>query len=467
MKEELLREDDVIPKFWPIVGDQLREEVENQKPYVPVEGMPEPTTTPEERFERWEDLALHMGPDAPQGDWWAPGKEWPDEVKATWERWERQDPDFVALWRETRRWSLADFERIFAELGASFDVWFFESEMEGPGRAIVRELLEKGIAEIGEGGVPVVKIDEKLGLEQETYRTLPILRSDGTTLYSTKDLALTKIKFEQYGVDRAFWVVDVRQSLYFQQVFKVLELWGFQQAKEAHHIPYEFVALPEGTISSRKGNAPLYEDFRDAILSRARAIIEEKNPDLPDDRKAEVAHQVGIGAAKYTMLARDNNKVVVFDLEEALSFDGHAAPYIQYAHARACRILEHAGVDDAALLASLEGDEGGFAGGRGGRDVLSSSPSSPSSPSSEELALLQQIAALPEEIQRAAAEYRPLLIASYVYELAQRFNDFYHACPVLQSEEPTRTARLALTAGTRRALANGLGLLGIAAPTAM
>jgi arginyl-tRNA synthetase len=204
------------------------------------------------------------------------------------------------------------------------------------------------------------------------------------------------------------------------------------------------VVLPEGVISSRKGNVPLYDDVRDAVLERAREIIAEKNPELPAARKETVAWEVALGSLKYAMLARDINKVVVFDLEEALSFDGHAAPYIQYAHARASRILEHAGETDETILARLDGLDFG--------DLLP-----------EELSLLQAIAALPEEIQRAAAEYRPLLIASYVYELAKRFNDFYHAAPVLQSPEPTRTARLALTAATRRTLANGLALLGIAA----
>jgi arginyl-tRNA synthetase len=159
---------------------------------------------------------------------------------------------------------------------------------------------------------------------------------------------------------------------------------------------------------------------------------------------------VALGSLKYTMLARDNTKTITFDLEEALSFDGKTAPYIQYAHARASRILEHAGETDASLLARLD-------------DLDSGGPRL----QPEELGLLQSIAALPEEIERAATEYRPLLIASYLYDLAKRFNDFYHACPVLQSPEPTRTARLALTAATRRTLANGLGLLGIAAPEVM
>ncbi len=243
-------------------------------------------------------------------------------------------------------------------------------------------------------------------------------------------------------------MVDVRQSLYFQQIVKILELAGFPQAARTHHLAYEFVALPEGIISSRAGNAPPYEDVRDAVLRRAREVIEEKNPELPAGEKERVAREVGIGSLKYAMLARDNNKVVVFDLEEALSFEGHAAPYIQYAHARACRILEHGGETDETLAGRLDGlDFGELA--------------------PEELGLLQGIAALPDEVQRAAAEERPLVIASYVFDLAKRFNDFYHACPVLQSEEPTRTARLSLVAATRRALANGLDLLGIAAPAVM
>src|SRR5829696_3704875 len=336
IKDDQLREQDVIVKFWPIIGDQLRDQVENPKPLTPVEGAPEPTTTPEERLARWEELDRHI-------DWWMEVPRWQEEVKATSQRWERQDPAFIQLWQETRSWFLSDFRRIFDELGAQIDVWFYESEVEEEGRTIVQELLAKGIAEFGEGGVPVVKIDQKLGLEQETYRTMPILRSDGTTLYSTKDLALTKRKFEQYGIDRAIWVVDVRQSLYFQQIFKILELWGFEQAKHAYHLSYEIVTLPGGVISSRKGNAPLYDDVRDMVVTRAHEIIEEKNYELAPGTKALVAWQVALGSLKYAMLARDNNKVVVFDLDEALSFDGHSAPYIQYAHARACRILDKDG----------------------------------------------------------------------------------------------------------------------------
>ena len=441
IKEDMFTEEDVIPRFWPILGDQLRDELVNQKPYVPVEGIPEPTTTPEERLATWEALALRMD------DWWLHVPAWRQEIKDTFQRWECKDPDFVALWETTRQWSLDDLGRIFAEFGATFDHWFFESGVEEPGRRMVQDLLNRGIAEISDG-LPVVKIDQKLGLTTETYRTLPILRSDGTTLYATKDLALTRQKFEEFGVDRALWVVDLRQSLYFHQITQILGLAGYEQAAKAEYVGYEFVTLPDGVISSRKGSVPLFEDLERVTLERAHAVIAEKNPDLPEADKDRVARQVGIGAIQYAMLARDNAKVIVYDPEEALSFDGHAGPYIQYAHARASRILERADIGEDGVIASLDG-----------LDFGALEPA--------ELSLLQQIAALPEEIQRAAAEFKPLLIASYVFDLAKRFNDFYHACPVLQSEEPTRTARLALVAATRRTLANGLGLLGIAAPHEM
>ncbi len=441
IKDSELSDPNIVVAFWPIIGDFLRDQVENPKPLLLIDGQAEPTTTPEERLATWTDLAEHIE------DWWPAEPIWREQMAVTWRRWETQDPTFVALWNETREWSLVDFRRIFAELGARFDVWFFESQFEEPGKLIVQELLDRGIAEVSDG-LPVVKIDEKLGLETETYRTLPILRSDGSSLYATKDLALTKLKFDDYHVDRALWVVDVRQSLYFQQIVKVLELWGFEQAKKAGHIVYEFVALPEGAISSRKGNAPLYEDVRDLVLRRASEIIADKNPDLAPERAAEVAEQVAIGSLKYAMLARDNNKVVIFDVEEALSFDGHSAPYIQYAHARACRIMERAKVEHADIVASLP--ETRF-------PVVEPA----------ELDLLQQLAAYPEWIQRAAAENRPTIICQYVYELAKTFNDFYHACPVIQSEEPQRTARLALVAATRQTLSNALDVLGIAAPTQM
>lgn len=453
IKPEEIYQDQTIPRLWPLIGPQLLEEVEYIREHGPQKApppvsrtatvkSPPPVVTEEntmERYRRWEALGHHL-------DWWEQVPVWEQEVRELFQAWEHKDPEFVQLWQETREWSLQEFYRIYDELGMTFDVWFFESEVEEEGRQMVEELLERGIAEVSDG-LTVVKIDEQLGLEKEKYRTLPILRSDGTTLYSTKDLALTRRKFEDYNVDRSIWVVDVRQSLYFQQIFKILELWGFEQAEKCFHLGYEMVTLPEGAMSSRSGNAVLYEDVSAALRKRAREIIEEKNQwsDLTDAQKNEIAHEVGIGSLIYSMLSRDNNTVIVFDMEEALSFAGHAAPYIQYAHARACRILDR--IDelpqDGFVFEDLQ---------------------------SEEIDLIQQIGIFPSEVEKAAESYRPLIIADYVFELAQKFNDFYadyEARPVINAPEPQRSMRIGLVAATRQTLANGLRLLGITAPEVM
>lgn len=430
---ELVDPNVMIP-FMDLIGIQLKAETEAEDDSTP---SPESLT----RYAEWQALNRNMA------EWWPQVPQWIEDEKATFQLWEQQDPEFVQLWKTTRQWSIDELEQIFDEFGAYFDVWFTESEVEDDGRLMARELIDRGIAEISDG-LPVVKIDEKLGLEQETYRTLPILRSDGTTLYSTKDLALARRKFEQYDIDRSIWVVDVRQSLYFEQITKILELYGFDDAGANIHLGYEFVTLPSGIMSSRKGNAPLLEDVRNAMMERALEVIREKNPTLPAEEQQRVAHDIAIGAIKYVMLARDGNKVITFDPDEALSFDGHAAPYIQYAHARACRIMEHADLTPDDIAEQL--------------DSMNVSAPEPS-----ELSLLQQISAFPEAVQRAADEHRPLHITNYVFELAKRFNDFYHSCPVLQAEPEVRQMRLALVSTTRLTLRNGLALLGIAAPTQM
>lgn len=436
IKAEELVDANVIVPFFGLLGEYLHQQAET----VNDEG--EPNTAAQERYADWQQLNATI-------DWWPLVPQWIADEKATFQLWEDQDPEFVQLWETTRGWSMDELREIFDEFGATFDVWFTESEVEDDGRVMVRELLERGIAEISDG-LPVVKIDEKLGLEQETYRTMPILRSDGSTLYSTKDLALARKKFGNYDIDQSIWVVDVRQSLYFDQITRILELYGFDEADANLHLGYEFVTLPSGIMSSRKGNAPLLEDVRNAMINQALEVVREKNPTLTPDEQEQAAHEIAIGAIKYAMLARDGNKVIVFDPEEALSFEGHAAPYIQYAHARACRILERAGISDADVLNALE-------------------TTSFVNPIAEELNLLQQISAFPEMIQRAATEHRPLHITNYVFELAKRFNDFYHSAPVLAEgvDPQVRQARLALVTITRITLRNGLALLGIVAPEQM
>lgn len=374
------------------------------------------------------------------------------ERREMYRKWDAGDPYVMELWRTTREWSLEELRDILRMMDAKMDVWFFESEVDKPSKAIVEELIAKGIAddERPQGGAVIVKIDEKLGLKKEKYRTNVILRSDGTTLYLTKDLALAKVKFEQYRVDRSIYVVDVRQSLHLQQAFAILKLWGFPQAEKCFHLGYGFVSLPEGAMSARRGRVVLFKHVYDEAIKRVLAVESERSVNIPENEREEIAKQIGLGALAYSMLSVDNNKDIVFDMNEALSFDGRTGPYIQNAHVRANSILKKAGVESGK--------------------VESHSPLSTFQYelTRHEIELIDLISQFPAKVQQAANEYRPLVMAQFAYDLATAFHSFYHAVPVLQSEnENIRNARLRLVAAAKQTIANALRLLDIQAPDVM
>jgi len=366
-------------------------------------------------------------------------------------KWEAGDEYVRELWRVTREWSLKEMHDILRILDVKMDVWFFESEANELGKAIVDELVAKGIAEDerATGGPVIVKIDEKLGSTKEKYRTMVILRSDGTALYSTNDLALAKQKFEQYHVDRSIYVVDFRQSLHFQQVFKILELWGFPQAPKCYHLSYGYVTLPEGAMSSRRGRVILFKEVYDEAIKRVLALETERSGNIPESDRNKIAEQIGLGALVYSMLAVDNNKDIVFDMDEALSFDGRTGPYIQNAHVRANSILKKSKVE-----------------GQKSNDLQPATFDYELT--KHEVELIEQISRFPNAVEQAANEYRPLVMAQYAYDLANAFHSFYHAVPVLQSEdENIRNARLGLVAAAKQTIANALRLLDIQAPDVM
>jgi arginyl-tRNA synthetase len=421
----------------------------------------------------WNYMNFHAGEQPPEkdrtrwmGDLYAEATrrleenpEFETEVRALFGRWDRKEPEVVSLWEETRRWSLEGFAEVYEILGIHFDRDYYNSEVEEPGKALVEELIERGIAvdERPDGPV-IVRIDDQLGLEKEKYRVLVILRSDNTALYGTEDLALAILKFSEYDLDRSIYVVDVRQSLYFQQVFKILELMGFPWAGRCYHLSYELVNLPGNVVvASREGTVVLLEDLVREATGRALEIVREKNPTLAEEQKKEVAFAVGLGSLKYPMLARDNTRIVTFDWESALDFNGQAAPYIQYMHVRANSILKRLQVEGANMEGSVAGP-----------------PANGLSPASfgytlepTEIQLIDLISRFPAEVQRAAAEYKTLTITNQAYELARAFSDFYNACPVLKAEPEVRAARLRLVAAARQTIANSLNLLGIDAPEVM
>ena len=367
------------------------------------------------------------------------------EIRDLYARWDRQDPELVELWDKTRRWSLKGFEDLYEILDIHYDRYYSNSEVEFQGKEMVDDLIERGIAQdLRPDDAVIVRIDDLLELEKEKYRVLVVLRSDGTALYATEDLALAKLKQEEYQPDRSIYVVDVRQSLHFQQVWKTLEIAGYDWAKKCEHLAYEVVNLPGNVVmASREGTVVRLEELIREAQSRAYEVVQEKNPDLSEEQKRDIARAVGLGAIKFPMVDRESTRIVTFDWETALDFNGQAAPYIQYAHVRANSILKK------APTTPIEVREPGY--------PLDSS----------EVTLIENLSQFPAAVQNAARDLKPLHISQALYDVAKSFNAFYREAPVLNAEPEVRDFRLQLVEASRKVLKTGLDLLGIEAPRVM
>jgi len=271
-------------------------------------------------------------------------------------------------------------------------------------------LIQSGLAEDGRPENPVIiDLDKKLGTKEE-YRVVVILRSDGTSLYATKEIPLAIMKFTEYDLDQSIYVIDVRQSLHMKQIIKVMELMGYPWAGRMRHLAYEIVNLPGNvTMSSRDGTVVLLDDLIREATQRALEVVREKNPSLDAETMQDVAEKVALGAIKYPMISRENTKVVTFDWDTALDFNGQSAPYIQYAVVRANSILRRLN-EPAPSKATFS------------HELLP-----------VEVNLIEKISQLPEVVQKAAVEFKPSLVATYAFELAQAFNDFIpnvRSCPL-------------------------------------
>ncbi len=365
-------------------------------------------------------------------------------VRAYFTRWDEGDEHIHDLWLQTRQWSMDGFAQVYELLGEHFDRIYFESDVEDSGKVLVDQLIEDGLATDGRPENPVfVDLDAILGTKEE-YRVAVVLRSDSTSLYATKELPLAIMKFEEYGLDQSIYVIDVRQSLHMKQMKKVLELMGYEWANDMHHLAYEIVNLPGNVImSSRDGTVVLLDGLVREATQRALTVVREKNPELDEAIMEDVALKVAIGAIKYPMISRENTKIVTFDWDTALDFNGQSAPYIQYAIVRANSILRRAG-----HLTTIAAEFG-----------YGLEPS--------EINLIELLSKLPDEITKAAKEFKPSSLAAYAYELAKAFNDFYNQCQVLKAEDQLRASRLALVQATKVCLEKTLNLLGIQAPQVM
>ena len=321
-----------------------------------------------------------------------------------------------------------ELNEIYKILGSKFDHFFYESEVEKPGKKLVADLLEKGIAEKSENATII-------NLEKYNLKSLLLLKSDGSSLYSSKDLALAKLKFEKYKIDKSYYVVDHRQSFYFQQVFKTLEVMGF--VKPMKHIAYEFLTLKDGAMSSRSGNIVPFEDFLEQFISLAQEETKKRHADWSDEAIASVSRKIALGAIKFNLLKVGNNSVIVFDPKEALSFEGFTGPYLQYTVSRINSILKKETVKNI-------------------KDVNFSKLNS-----ALEREIFWQLAEFPEVIAKAVADQEATGLTKYLFDLARSFSNFYQNVPILSSDDKSRPARLLLTMSVHQVLVSGLELMGI------
>lgn len=350
------------------------------------------------------------------------------------------DRELMKLWKRTREWSIAELRSIFRELNLEFARNYFESEMEERGRKIVAELIQKGIAHQSQGAI-VIPL-EKYGLD-----TLLILKSDGTTVYATRDFALAEDKFKRWKLDRSIVVVDIRQALYFKQLFKALELAGFK--KPMAHVPYEFVTLKEGAISSRKGTIVTYGQFRDEVVAVARRETKKRHEDWGERKIKKTVWQIAQAAMRVGMLSPDVTRAIIFDAQTATSFDGFTGPYLQYTGARIASILRKAEIKNIKRP----------------RDQEIKTRSQEIQPVEKQLLLA--LARYPQVVLKTAGEMRPAPLCEYLFGLAKIFAEFYESQPVLKAEPAVREFRLRLVGGLQTVLEHGAKLLGIEIPNEM
>lgn len=351
---------------------------------------------------------------------------------------EAKKGEYYELWKETRQWSIALMEQVYKWAGVEFDKWYWESEVDADSVATVKKYYAEGKMVLSEGAIGVDLNAENLGF-------CLLLKSDGTGLYATKDLELARRKFQDYKIHKNVYVVDVRQALHFKQVFKVLEKLGFPHAKDCFHLQYNFVELPDGAMSSRKGNIvpimDLINQMEDLIKKQFlnRYVGEWSVQEIED-----VAEIVAKGAIKYGMLRIDTNKKIVFDMAEWLRLDGESGPFIQYSYARIASLVRKQAYDPDAAV----------------KWELLTHPA--------EHQLMRQMMNYPQLISNAALDFKPAMICGYLYDLAKLFNVFYHECPIgsVDSAE-LKGARLGLSAAVGATLKQGLSLLGIPVPEKM
>ena len=346
---------------------------------------------------------------------------------------ENGDKEANDLFEWFKSLTLEYVKKIYDRLDVRFDSYAGERFYTDKMAPVIDELKEKGLLKESEGAQIV---------DLEPYGMPPclILRSDGASLYATRDIAAAIYRKKTYDFYKCLYVVAYQQNLHFRQFFKVLELMGKEWAKDLVHVAYGMVSLEDGAMSTRKGKVVWLEDVISKCVEKAYKVVSEKNPALAN--KDEIAEKVGVGAVIFGALYNNKIKDITFSYDKVLSFEGETSVYVQYTCARASSVIEKAGDFKPVLPEKLNFTD-------------------------EEFEVIKTLAAFPDTVKDAADKYEPSYIARYAVDLAQKFNKFYFDCKILTAEEGVKDFRFELTKATLRTLENALGLLGIGVPDKM
>lgn len=363
-----------------------------------------------------------------------------DEARATFTKLENGAEEENALWQWFRDESLKEFAKVYQMLGIEFDSYAGESFYSDKMDTVIERLKERSLLEESEGAHIV-------DLSSKDLSPALIMKKDGSTLYITRDIAAAIYRKEHYDFYRNIYVVASQQNLHFQQWMAIVEMMGYDWAKDCVHVPFGLVSLEDGTMSTRHGRVVFLIDVLNKAIEQTREIIMEKN--VNTDNVDVTASQVGIGAVIFNELSNGRIKDYVFSWDKVLNFDGETGPYVQYTHARAASVLRNAGIDTDGPLSALSAAD---------MKYISSDNA---------YALTREIYAFPSVIQEAAEKYEPSIVTRHVVNVAQSFNRFYHNEHILVDDEQERKAKLLLTFAAKQTIKNGLLLLGMQVPERM
>ena len=354
-----------------------------------------------------------------------------DQARKWFSKLEKKDEEAVALWEWFKQISLIDIEKTYKVLDISFDSYAGESFYNDKMEPVIEELKQKNLL-INSDGAMIVSLEE--------YNMPPclIVKSDGSTLYATRDITAAIYRKNTYDFDKCIYVTATAQDLHFKQWFKVVELMGYEWAKDLIHVGFGMVSLGGAKLATREGNIIYLDDLFKEASKRVLAIINEKNPDMED--KEQKAQDIGVGAIVFSDLSNNRIKDIDFSWEDSLNFDGSTGPYVQYTYARACSVLRKAGLSDDEI----------------NMDGIKSNHMT----NDDEFVLLKTLSLFNEKIDQALKDLEPSCISRYLIDVCMAFNKFYNCHTILNAQE-NKKFRILLTAAVKYVIGNGLYIIGL------